>query len=209
MDSVKTVGLPCPFCGAGLVRSEEFSNRSRDIFVHEIPAAGETDCPARGIILDKSDLAKWNRRAASPPAGAEVVAREPYNPTTQPFDEPFRHVERDIVHRLTERAALARAEDNATARADARHFEEAATLITSLRDALSDAAYIACLQKDDHSERGWFIVGWQGGRHSIPNNEEQAWLYRRGMVARMAADPRPETEADRWCRNFTEKPDVA
>lgn len=112
--------------------------------------------------------------------------------------------EPDIVHRLLERAKFAREEGTATATCDAVYFEQSASLITALRDALSDACYIACLREDNNSERTWFIVGWQGGRHSAPNNEEQAWLYRRGMVARMAADPRSETASDRWCKHFTE-----
>ncbi len=75
--------------------------------------------------------------------------------------------------------------------------------IDELEAALTGAAYIACLQRDENSERAWFIVGWQGGQHSMPNNEEQAWLYRRGMDARIALEPREPTEADKWCLHFT------
>lgn len=75
--------------------------------------------------------------------------------------------------------------------------------IAELEAALAGAAYIACLQRDDNSERAWFIVGWQGGKHSMPNNEDQAWLYRRGMDARIALGPREPTEADKWCLHFT------
>jgi hypothetical protein len=78
--------------------------------------------------------------------------------------------------------------------------------IAELEAALGGATYIACLPRDENSERAWFIVGWQGGKHSVPNNEEQAWLYRRGMEARIALQPREPTEADKWCLHFTAPP---
>jgi len=67
---------PCPFCGARMIRSDESSNRTRDIYVHELPAAGETNCPAASVILDKNSAEDWNRRVSpQPPAPAgEVVA---------------------------------------------------------------------------------------------------------------------------------------
>lgn len=112
----------------------------------------------------------------------------------------------ELVDRLRARALAAREEGTATAVSDALHFEEAADRIVQILDALSDAAYIACLEErhDPASEWLWFVIGWKGGL-SRPNNEEQAWLYKRGMDVRAAASPREVTVADGWCRHFTDR----
>lgn len=62
--------LPCPFCDELLQRSEVFSTRRRDHFVHP-----DTDCflGRRRIMLvvatdgeASEDVARWNRRPTSP-----------------------------------------------------------------------------------------------------------------------------------------------
>ena len=63
--------LPCPFCGADLVKSEVFSTRSRTFYVHP----ETTDyCPANDFRCTSDDperRAAWNLRAsaASPHSG--------------------------------------------------------------------------------------------------------------------------------------------
>lgn len=69
MDSVKTPALlPCP-CGG---------EAQQNFTVNHSPGCGFIKCTSCGIRTDveimPAAVAKWNRRAASPPTGAEVVA---------------------------------------------------------------------------------------------------------------------------------------
>jgi len=61
---------PCPFCGARLVKSEAFSTRSTDFFVHEPPEVAAYDmCPLvdyRVTGRDADRITAWNRRAPDP-----------------------------------------------------------------------------------------------------------------------------------------------
>lgn len=71
-----------------------------------------------------------------------------YDVTTQPFDEPFRHVEQDVVMLLMDRATQARLEGTATGLGDALAFEAAADAIKRLR-----AEVCALMDRADNFER--------------------------------------------------------
>jgi len=91
---------PCPFCGARMIRSDEFSNRTRDIYVHELPAAGETNCPAASVILDKNSAEDWNRRVSpQPPAPAGEVVVSGALPADEPVEFSYRNWRGEISKR--------------------------------------------------------------------------------------------------------------
>ncbi len=57
--------LPCPFCGASLIKAEELSTRRRAMFTHpDSDAEDDCRCPAGNVLVwsDNGGVAAWNRR---------------------------------------------------------------------------------------------------------------------------------------------------
>lgn len=76
---------PCPFCGTRLVRSETFSTRMADYFVHEVEDDVES-CILFNVSVEvrldgrPSDRAEaWNKRAES----REVASKQPQPETLE------------------------------------------------------------------------------------------------------------------------------
>lgn len=98
----------------------------------------------RRALDAESDLRSWEIAAKR---ADEAEAAKAYDPTTQPFDTPFFHVDRTLVERLRQRASTARLEGTGTALGDALHFEAAANEIEAREAevrALKDGIREAC-----------------------------------------------------------------